>query len=110
MTRTSLESLPSGPEQVREVKDLELGSKSLRKPSSLVIENQETSKSDRRIDPLLSPQQAAEYLGVKPKFIYERIARNEIESQPVGRLKRIRLTPKAEKNDECSTFYDLDHE
>lgn len=43
-------------------------------------------------DPFLSPKDAAKYLGVSVRLIYERIARREIETQPVGRLKRIRLS------------------
>ena len=44
------------------------------------------------MDPFLSPKEAAEYLGVSVRFIYERIGSNEFKSQPMGRLRRIRLS------------------
>ena len=44
-------------------------------------------------DLLLSPANAARYLDVKRKFVYELMARREIDFVPVGRrLKRIRLS------------------
>jgi excisionase family DNA binding protein len=42
------------------------------------------------LDPLLSPREAARYLSVSEKFIYEHTARGDIPVQPVGRLIRIR--------------------
>jgi excisionase family DNA binding protein len=71
-------------------KEVEIGSK-----GNLVFEKRNweiNSRDGKKLDPLLSPQDAAEYLGVKRKFIYERIARRELEVQPIGRLKRIRLS------------------
>lgn len=47
---------------------------------------------DLLADPFLSPKEAAKYLGVSVRLIYERIALREIEVQPVGRLRRIRLS------------------
>lgn len=44
------------------------------------------------MDPFLSPKEAAEYLGVSVRFVYERIATDEIKSQAMGRLRRIRLS------------------
>lgn len=44
------------------------------------------------LDPYLSPKEAADFLGVSARFIYERIATREVESQPIGRLRRIRLS------------------
>lgn len=41
-------------------------------------------------DEFLSPKQVADTLGVSRKFVYERIARGDLESQSVGRLRRIR--------------------
>jgi len=42
-------------------------------------------------DCFLSPQNAAKYLDVSVKFIYELIQSGELESQPIGgRLKRVR--------------------
>jgi len=49
------------------------------------------NKDGSELDEFLTPRQAADYLQVSPKFIYERIERGEIKSQPMGnRLKRIR--------------------
>lgn len=45
------------------------------------------------LDPFLSPDNVARYLDVSRKFVYELMARREIESVSVGgRLKRIRLS------------------
>lgn len=45
------------------------------------------------LDILLSPENAARYLDVGRKFIYELIARKELEAERVGgRLRRIRLS------------------
>jgi len=45
------------------------------------------------LDPYLSPENVARYLDVSRKFVYELMARREIESVSVGgRLKRIRLS------------------
>ena len=46
----------------------------------------------QKLDPFLSPQEAAEYLGVSARFVYERIARKEMGFQLIGRLRRIRLS------------------
>lgn len=44
-------------------------------------------------DSFLSPENAARFLDVSRKFIYEMIARNEIEAVTVGgRLRRIRIS------------------
>jgi len=51
-----------------------------------------STKSNQLDDPFLSPKEAAKYLGVSVRLIYERMARGEIEVQPVGRLRRIRLS------------------
>ena|ERR1035437_5844648 len=42
------------------------------------------------VEQLLSPEQAADRLSVSRKFIYEQIAKGEIEALRVGRLRRIR--------------------
>jgi len=53
------------------------------------INNPDDSVGDS--DVFLSPERAARYLDVSKRFIYELIARSEIEVQPLGRrLKRIR--------------------
>lgn len=45
------------------------------------------------VDSFLSPENAARYLDVSRKFIYEMMARNEIEAVTVGdRLRRIRIS------------------
>lgn len=55
----------------------------------LFFENQ-GSKSHSHLDSLMSPEQVAQYLNVSRKFIYERLQRGELQSQKVGRLRRIR--------------------
>ncbi len=51
------------------------------------------SKPDLGFDQLVSPKTAAQMLDVSVKFIYECIARREIEAERVGgRLRRIRLS------------------
>ena len=60
--------------------------------SSLIFENF-ISENDLRFDRLVSPKKAAELLDVSVKFVYESIARREIQSVKVGgRLRRIRLS------------------
>jgi len=45
------------------------------------------------LDRLLSPEKVAKFLDVSKRFVYELIAKKEIDAQPVGtRLKRIRLS------------------
>lgn len=57
-----------------------------------ILDNQNDSPLTS-FDKLLSPKEAAEFLSVSVKFIYEHIATGDIEAQPVGgRLKRIRLS------------------
>lgn len=47
----------------------------------------------QHLDRYLSPENVAQYLDVSRKFVYELIARREIEVTNVGgRLKRIRLS------------------
>jgi excisionase family DNA binding protein len=58
----------------------------------LVFENRIGRQRAHGFDPFLSPKEAAEYLGTSVRFIYERIATGELESQPMGRLRRIRLS------------------
>jgi len=63
-------------------------------PRSQVSEN-EIGYDDplNGLDVLLSPENAARYLDVGRKFIYELIARKELEAERVGdRLRRIRLS------------------
>ena len=51
------------------------------------------SKSDLKFDRLISPKKAAQLLDVSVKFIYECIARKEIQAERIGgRLRRIRLS------------------
>lgn len=46
-----------------------------------------------KLDPYLRPEKVARFLDVSDDFIYDRVARGEIESQRVGkRLKRIRMS------------------
>jgi excisionase family DNA binding protein len=69
-------------------------SKNPRRKSSLLCEN---LGGETILDPLhgidiyLSPQNAARYLNVSVKFIYERIQSGEIKCQSIGgRIKRIK--------------------
>lgn len=67
----------------------------LREPEEQFFDNWANYKdaSDLRFDRLVSPKKAAELLDVSVKFIYESIARREIEAIHVGgRLRRIRLS------------------
>lgn len=57
-----------------------------------ICENRIGRQMAQGFDPFLSPKEAAAYLGVSVRFIYERIFSGELESQPMGRLKRIRLS------------------
>jgi excisionase family DNA binding protein len=57
-----------------------------------VFENRIGRQRAHGFDPFLSPKEAAEYLGTSVRFIYERISCGELESQPMGRLRRIRLS------------------
>lgn len=57
-----------------------------------LFENRIGRCKDHGFDPFLSPKEAANLLGVSARFVYERIATHEIESQPMGRLRRIRLS------------------
>lgn len=57
-----------------------------------IYENRIGRQKAQGFDPFLSPKEAAEYLGVSVRFIYERIFCGELESQPMGRLRRIRLS------------------
>lgn len=57
-----------------------------------ISENRIGRQKAQGFDPFLSPKEAAEYLGVSSRFVYERIFTGEIESQPMGRLRRIRLS------------------
>ena len=62
----------------------------------MIFDNKIGGESDSRdslrlLDLYLSPQNAARYLDVSVKFIYERIQSGEIKCQAVGnRIKRIR--------------------
>jgi excisionase family DNA binding protein len=47
-------------------------------------------KPEADFDLFFTPREVADMLGVSDKFVYERMARGELESQPIGRLKRIR--------------------
>lgn len=58
----------------------------------VVSENRIGRQKAQGFDPFLSPKEAAEYLGVSVRFVYERIFTGELESQPMGRLRRIRLS------------------
>ena len=60
--------------------------------SSELFENRIGRCKGQKLDPFLSPQEAAQYLGVSNRFVYERIARREMGFQLVGRLRRIRLS------------------
>lgn len=57
-----------------------------------ISENRIGRQRAHGFDPFLSPREAADYLGVSVRFIYERVATGELESQPMGRLRRIRLS------------------
>lgn len=57
-----------------------------------IYENRIGRQKAQGFDPFLSPKEAAEYLGVSVRFVYERIFSGEMESQPMGRLRRIRLS------------------
>lgn len=57
-----------------------------------LFENRIGRQKAQGFDPFLSPKEAAAYLGVSVRFVYERIFSGEIESQPMGRLRRIRLS------------------
>jgi len=57
-----------------------------------VFENRVGRCKSHGFDPFLSAKEAADYLGVSRRFVYERIATSEIKSQPMGRLRRIRLS------------------
>lgn len=59
---------------------------------SKVFENRIGRQKALGFDPFLSPKEAAEYLGVSARFVYERIFNGDLESQPMGRLRRIRLS------------------
>ena len=57
-----------------------------------IIENRIGRQKAQGFDPFLSPKDVAAYLGVSVRFVYERIFSGELESQPLGRLRRIRLS------------------
>ena len=44
------------------------------------------------LDRFLTPIEVAIYLGISKRHVYELMARREIETQSIGRLKRIRLS------------------
>jgi len=60
--------------------------------SELLFDNRGKKKSAYQADRFFTAQEAATYLGVSAKFIYRRIALKEIDVQPIGRLRRIRLS------------------
>lgn len=68
--------------------------KKSRRKVSLLFENlggENSSDLWHRLDVYFSPQNAARYLDVSVKFIYERIQSGEIIAQSVGRrIKRIK--------------------
>lgn len=78
--------------QLRDTTLTNLERQSDSKSCTSVFENRIGRQKAQGFDPFLSPKEAAQYLGVSARFIYERIFTGEIESQPVGRLKRIRLS------------------
>lgn len=57
-----------------------------------ICENKIVRCTTQGLDALLSPKEIAEYLGVSVRFVYERIASGEWMAQPLGRLRRIRLS------------------
>ena len=71
---------------------LSIKSKSPNELGEKIFENRISRCTSRGFDPFLSPKEAAEYLGVSVRFIYERIASSEMEFQVLGRLRRIRLS------------------
>jgi len=58
----------------------------------LILENRIGRQRAHGFDPFLSPKEVAEYLGVSVRFVYERIFSGDLESLPMGRLRRIRLS------------------